>query len=216
MIWTGTACGRGLNLLNPDPADVSLRNHIAPTLSRINRFNGSTTWSVAEHCLVGAQAILEETKSPRLALLFMLHDAHEAYIGDLPKPAVAALTQMVEMAARVSGAPDAVESLGKPLLTAALDALKTQIDHAIHTALGVPIATDRERVVVHDMDARMCGAEMRQLMPPQAKPHDPRGPYFARPVRTRGGLKPRRAASAAVEYAVLTESLIDQTARSAA
>lgn len=216
MIWTGTACGHGLNLAEPNPADISLRGHIAPTLARINRYNGSITWSVAEHCLVGARAVLDERQSPRLALLFLLHDAHEAYIGNLPRPLTDVLTRMVEVAAAVTGAPDAMKSLGQPLLAVALGALKERLDQAIYAALAVPPPSAAEMAVVHDMDIRMCGMEMRTLLPRQAKPHDPRDPYFARPVRVRGGLKPGPPASVAIDYATLAESLITQTVRSAA
>ena len=65
-------------------ADVSAAR-IADTLSKINRFNGRTRqpWSVAEH------SVLVEALCPiDLKGWGLLHDAHEAFIGDITSPAV--------------------------------------------------------------------------------------------------------------------------------
>lgn len=58
---------------------------IAESLSRICRFNGHMGWeSVATHSIRVARAV--GIMSPRVQLAALLHDAHEAYIGDIPGP----------------------------------------------------------------------------------------------------------------------------------
>lgn len=58
---------------------------IAESLSRICRFNGHLGWeSVATHSIRVARAL--GYAAPRVQLAALLHDAHEAYIGDIPGP----------------------------------------------------------------------------------------------------------------------------------
>ena len=58
---------------------------IAESLSRICRFNGHLGWeSVATHSIRVARAVGH--MPPRVQLAALLHDAHEAYIGDIPGP----------------------------------------------------------------------------------------------------------------------------------
>ena len=58
---------------------------IAESLSRICRFNGHMGWeSVATHSIRVARAVGHAP--PRVQLAALLHDAHEAYIGDIPGP----------------------------------------------------------------------------------------------------------------------------------
>lgn len=77
-----TASGKRLYFLDPDPDQIDIRD-IALALSRIPRFNGHTTklLTVAEHSWAGARYIQQEHK-----LAFLLHDAAEAYLCDIPSP----------------------------------------------------------------------------------------------------------------------------------
>jgi hypothetical protein len=77
-----THTGRLVDLANPAVAQIDMRD-IAHALANINRFTGHTSrpYSVAEHCVRGSYVI-----APRLALEFLLHDATEAYVGDVSKP----------------------------------------------------------------------------------------------------------------------------------
>jgi hypothetical protein len=60
---------------------------IAHALSQVCRFGGHTRtfYSVAEHCVL-ASRLLENTSAHDYRLAALLHDAHEAYLGDLPTP----------------------------------------------------------------------------------------------------------------------------------
>lgn len=86
-----TRSGQVVDLLAPSPHSIKLTD-IAMHLSRIPRFNGATlrTWSVADHSLLVADLIGPEYE-PELALAALLHDAHEAYVGDIIQPLKMAL-----------------------------------------------------------------------------------------------------------------------------
>lgn len=76
-----TASGRRLRLFDPDP-DAILIEDIARSLSRLARFNGHTRdfYSVAEHSVACSRYCYP---FPTWALL---HDAAEAYVGDMITP----------------------------------------------------------------------------------------------------------------------------------
>jgi len=76
--------GWAFDLLNPDSWVFDLED-IARSLSNLSRFNGHTHfYSVAEHSVrVSAELGLH---SYRVQLLGLLHDATEAYLGDVPRP----------------------------------------------------------------------------------------------------------------------------------
>ena len=77
-----TWSGKRFNLLDPQPEDVSIFD-IARSLANICRFTGHTSrfFSVAEHCVRVSKMVPEED-----ALYGLLHDATEAYVGDLSFP----------------------------------------------------------------------------------------------------------------------------------
>jgi len=68
--------------LNPDPAGILIED-VAHALARQSRFlgHGDGSYSVAEHCVHVSRAC-----EPEDALWGLLHDATEAYLGDLPTP----------------------------------------------------------------------------------------------------------------------------------
>ena len=80
--WIETANGRKVELLRCAPERIEIAD-IAHSLARTCRFVGHTEnfYSVAEHSILGSILIEEPYK-----LAFLLHDAHEAYIGDLSRP----------------------------------------------------------------------------------------------------------------------------------
>lgn len=94
-----TVTGKFVDLINPDPADICIED-IAWSLSRLARFNGHTIqalpYTVAQHSIVVAEEAarlmklynpkVTEAELSRIALLGLLHDASEAYTGDVAGP----------------------------------------------------------------------------------------------------------------------------------
>lgn len=89
-----TKSGLYLNFLEPDPQTISL-DDIADGLSQTARYGGQswTVYSVAEHCLHVAAQLYRTYGDRLLALLGLLHDAPEAYLGDVVGPLKALLTE---------------------------------------------------------------------------------------------------------------------------
>lgn len=77
-----TASGKQINLLDPKPEQICLHD-IAKGLSNICRFGGQLEHfqSVAKHTL-----LVWYLAPPRLKRAALLHDASEAYLGDIIKP----------------------------------------------------------------------------------------------------------------------------------
>lgn len=77
-----TYTGALVDLMEFSPDHVRLPD-IAHALSMINRFTGHTTvpYSVAQHSVVVSQICDQE-----IALWGLLHDASEAYLGDVARP----------------------------------------------------------------------------------------------------------------------------------
>jgi len=83
MITTFT--GNKLDLLHPDPHLISIID-IAHALSNLCRFTGHTCtfYSVAQHSVHVAKVVSKI--SPPLTRAALLHDASEAYLGDVSTP----------------------------------------------------------------------------------------------------------------------------------
>lgn len=80
--WVMTHSGRKFFLDDPDPSDIYLID-IARSLSQIRHFNVhlAVSVSVAEHSVALASIV-----PAHLRVTAMLHDAAEAYIGNIPRP----------------------------------------------------------------------------------------------------------------------------------
>jgi len=77
-----TASGNIIDLLNPDPKSIYIED-IAASLSKLCRWGGNIPYfyTVAQHsCLVSWMA------GPDLAFAALMHDAAEAYCGDVIRP----------------------------------------------------------------------------------------------------------------------------------
>lgn len=87
QILVETLSGDPMDLLDPDPASIHIED-IAHSLGNACRFNGHTSsfYSVAEHSVLVSCLIARMTCSRDLVLAGFLHDAHEAYLGDIPTP----------------------------------------------------------------------------------------------------------------------------------
>lgn len=85
-----TVSGNYLNFLNPDPSLIEI-DDIASGLCRICRFGGQLNdniyYSVAEHSIHCTNLAIEDGITDKKILLsILLHDAAEAYCGDVVKP----------------------------------------------------------------------------------------------------------------------------------
>jgi hypothetical protein len=85
--WMQTFTGRAFYPLAPNVNDVDPVD-IAHALSLLCRYGGhvSRFYSVAEHCVLMSYAV-----APEHALWALLHDATEAYMGDMIRPLKAAM-----------------------------------------------------------------------------------------------------------------------------
>ena len=82
-----TIGGRRFDPVDPARGDIDIGD-IAHSLSLICRANGHfrVFFSVARHCINCAKEAEARGYSPRVKLLCLLHDATEAYIGDMTRP----------------------------------------------------------------------------------------------------------------------------------
>lgn len=55
-------------------------------ISHINRFVGAAQYSVAEHCTHLCEILKEQGFSQRVQAWALIHDLHEAIVGDVPTP----------------------------------------------------------------------------------------------------------------------------------
>lgn len=134
LIETGS--GNVLNLLDPRPEAISIRD-IADALSKLCRYTGHCPrhYSVAEHSLMVAIDTDILTTPPEVQLEALLHDAAEAYVGDVAAPL-------------------------KTLLGDTYRAIEARVDSAIRFRFGLPAAMSKE---VHVADMRVALAEMRDF-----------------------------------------------------
>ena len=105
--------GTMFDLLNPTPEMINM-DEIAHSLDHTCRFGGACSqfYSVAEHSMAGAFIAYEDALIGdhglhdlyrlNLAKAFLLHDAAEAYIGDIPTPVKILLgDQVLDMESRI-------------------------------------------------------------------------------------------------------------------
>jgi len=112
---------------------------IAESLSRICRFNGHMGWeSVATHSIRVARAVSH--MPPRVQLAALLHDAHEAYIGDVAGP------------------------LLRAGLTPGLVVLGHRIQHEIHKQLAPELLglTLADHAAIHEADSADCARTLAE------------------------------------------------------
>lgn len=145
--WIQTHSGRAFDYDHPDPLSVRIQD-IAHALANLNRFSGHALapYSVAQHSVLVSRHL-----PPSLALAGLLHDCHEAFVIDLPKP----LKAMV---------PDYV-------------AIEDRIQSFVLTTLGMDPSVVRS-APIKEVDLRMLSTEARDLMTKSARMwSDPLEPY---------------------------------------
>lgn len=123
--------------------DVRIED-IAHALSMLCRFNGHTKkfYSVAEHSVWVSRQV-----APAYQRIALLHDAAEAYIGDIGGPWKSSVYILT------AAANEPVEPLGL---------LEDKALRVIHEALGLPLVTAVAQV--READLRMLQTEGLQLM----------------------------------------------------
>lgn len=154
--WMQIQGGAAFDLLNPQPSDVKWPI-VARATSRIGRFGthteGKRIYSVAQHELEGAEAIMRERGDKRLAAIFLIHDAHEFVIGDIVKPVEKALMAHAGHAGNI--------------VKRAVARLKNTVDFAIFGAAGIPYPlSPDDNEIIKEYDIRMCRTERDAIMAP--------------------------------------------------
>lgn len=96
----------GLVDLNNPPKGFFTIDMIAQGLSRINRFCGQTVnpSDVAMHSIAVAYATMCTTNSIEATLLGLMHDAHEAFVGDMLGPIKRHMPEFERLAVKVQSA----------------------------------------------------------------------------------------------------------------
>jgi len=90
--WCQTFSGVEFYIQDPRPEDINIID-IAHALSHICRYNGhcSFHYSVAQHSALVARLVPNHLK-----LAALLHDAHEAYTGDIVSPLKPAFKEIIK------------------------------------------------------------------------------------------------------------------------
>ncbi len=143
--WILTRNARKVDFCNITNSEFTLQD-IASHLCCTPRFAGATMapWSVAHHSLLVSKILEQENQSVYVQLAGLMHDAHEAYIGDLPTPFVNAMP------------PHAREWVGS---------VKFQLDVAIFNQLHISLPSPKVHDLVKQADVTALLYERRKLLP---------------------------------------------------
>lgn len=131
-----TIHGKKIDLISPSPSDIDIYD-IAHALSMVCRFGGHTRhhYSVAQHSVYVSKLV-----PPSLALVGLLHDAAEAYLGDMVSP------------------------LKNSGLVHSYTILEDRFVRAIAKRYRLPVASF-SRPAIRKADAHMLSLEVTQLIP---------------------------------------------------
>ena len=198
MIWLQTCSNgptdRAFDLMRPDWRDVDFDVAVPEALARLSRYTGHVragSYSIAQHCVLGADAIWRQHKNRAAAAAFLLHDAHEFVLGDKATPIAEAEVETAE--SLMKGAGEVVRAMQK--------LMKRRIDLAVYMAAGM--GTDgcpaEFRKIVAEYDVGMLATERAHLLGPKPKPWHP-VVEAAEPVRMTGRVKVWPWLFAADEY----------------
>ncbi|MGB3415743.1 MAG: hypothetical protein WBA36_03650 [Mesorhizobium sp.] len=165
--------GSVMNLAALEPADIDF-TAMAAGLSKLARYNAACrceAYSVAQHCVMGADALMRETGDAVLAGYFLLHDGHEYLIGDITRPVARLLDHVyaAEQRRRFQGRGGVLS------VQTAIELIKATFDRVIHHAAALPSLQSMPIYArqVREMDERMLRAEGLALFGPKAAEHLP-------------------------------------------
>ncbi len=164
-----TSSGAEIDLLDPDPTSITLED-IAYSLARICRFTGhirrgiELPYSVAQHSVLVARYLENQGHGRLVQACGLMHDAHEAYVGDVASPIKKAIRSLHEDEERnvigYHGSPkEAANATPTPGPWAALEALHASavrrrfclpanLPHAVHAADLALLAVERRDLMV--------------------------------------------------------------------
>lgn len=174
--WIQTHTGRAFDLLEPRSEDVNVAD-IAHALSRINRFSGHThgePYSVAHHSMLVADLLASWGAPPAIVREGLLHDAGEAYYGDITSPVKRAMKDRVHSVLsrfRSDADGDHVATIRDPL-----GSMVASIDEVVRAALMLP---EHETPIVKRADLVALAIERRDLFGGTKEPRDWELPEFA-------------------------------------
>jgi hypothetical protein len=138
-----TASGREIDLIYPRQGDI-LMSDIAHSLAQINRFTGHARrpYSVAEHSLLVCEIAQRVYRLDAHGLFAaLMHDAHEAYCGDVASPA-------------------------KGLLHTPWEYLEGRLQNTVRNAFALQGPAYEYRAAIKSADTIALATERAQLMPP--------------------------------------------------
>lgn len=198
-VWSFASDGSLIDIADPRP-EVVCFIEMGNVLSKLARFDGRNpgpAFSVAQHSVMGAQAIINEGGSPAEATLFLLHDGHEYLVGDQSTPS------------RDLYASACTELYGEGRLVDAVAACKAAWDEAIYFAAGLPgpeAWTKKQASLVKSMDERMVRAEAIALFGQRASSRFPR----SKPPNLTSAIKAWAPMKAEEEFRKLAYRLIGE------
>lgn len=170
MTWTHTTRGRALDLLNPRAEDVDI-HEIAMALGNQCRYAGcvSMFYSVAEHSVLIAQWLRSQGHGPCTQMGGLLHDAAEAYTGDITWP--------MQQVLFGDHGPDATSNEAGAVVRARYKRAQYLLDELIANAAGIA-SSWLHTVAVKDADLRILLDERAALLtepPPRPWPIEEAG-----------------------------------------
>ena len=145
-----TFSGRMFDVFDPVAEQIDIFD-IAHHLSLMTRFNGACKWhySIAQHSIMCADRAKDyhypRPSEHKLALALLMHDAAEAYVGDIVRPIKRTLTDF-----------SVVEN-------GVMDAINERFD------LPRIAESPGYKKAVHEVDTRMLVTEKLQLMSPKVR-----------------------------------------------
>jgi hypothetical protein len=137
--WFITHSGKFFFPMDPHPEDVDI-NDIAHALSFICRFGGHCRqfYSVAQHSVLVSEYAEVCSTAPLIWLQALIHDATEAYIGDMVRPLKLAMGSYRDV--------------------------ETKLEAIVHEALGIPLPNAQEKPFIKEADNALLMTERRDLM----------------------------------------------------
>lgn len=175
-----TVSGLRIDLLSPRPEDVTLPD-IAHALARICRYTGhvrGASYSVAQHSVLVAQYLRDQGHTAGIQAQGLMHDAHEAYTGDMASPIKRAIAAIQNEDGSLDPADDAPGFPWGPPGARPVQRLSAwqEFEHrhatAVRRRFGLPLEL---AAPVHAADLALLMAEKRDLMPDDDGPGWPAG-----------------------------------------